>query len=55
MNKIFSIILFFITASLSSQDLNWENSVEGNFTIDSVNVGLNGNINTVNVSGKAGN
>ena len=54
MNKIFSIILFFIAATLSSQDLNWENSFEGNFTIDSVNVGLNGNINTVNVSGKAG-
>lgn len=55
MNKTFSIILFFITASLSAQDLNWKDSAEGNFTINSVNVGLNGNINTVNVSGKAGN
>lgn len=55
MNKTFSIILFFIAASLSAQDLNWKDSAEGNFTINSVNVGLNGNINTVNVSGKAGN
>ena len=55
MNKILSIILLLIVSSLSSQDLKWENSVDGNFTIDSVNVGPNGDVNTVSVSGEAGN
>ena len=55
MNKILSIILLLIVSSLSSQDLKWENSVDGNFIIDSVNLGPNGDVNTVSVSGEAGN
>ena len=55
MNKRLSIILLLIVSSLSSQDLKWENSVDGNFIIDSVNLGPNGDVNTVSVSGEAGN
>ena len=54
MNKILSIIFFLIVSFLSAQDLKWENSTVGNFNIDSVNLGPNGDVNTVNVSGKAG-
>ena len=54
MNKILSIIFFLIVSFLSAQDLKWENSTVGNFNIDSVNLGPNGDVNTVNVFGKAG-
>ena len=54
MNKILSIIFFLIVSFLSAQDLKWDNSADGNFNIDSVNLGPNGDVNTVNVSGKAG-
>ena len=54
MNKILSIIFFLIVSFLSAQDLKWDNSADGNFNIDSVNLGPNGDVNIVNVSGKAG-
>ena len=54
MNKTLSIIFFLIVSFLSAQDLKWENSADGNFNIDSVNLGPNGDVNTVNVSGQAG-
>jgi len=54
MNKILSIIFFLIVSFLSAQDLKWDNSADGNFNIDSVNLGPNGDVNTVNVSGNAG-
>ena len=54
MNKILSIIFFLIVSFLSAQDLKWDNSADGNFNIDSVNLGPNGDVNNVNVSGKAG-
>ena len=53
MKKLFYLLL--IVSSLGfSQDIEWENSVDGNFIIDSVKLGPNGDINTVSVSGKAG-
>ena len=55
MKKTLLITLLFTFSSIYSQDLDWDNSIEGNFTIDSVNLGIDGNLNTVNVSGKAGN
>ena len=54
MKKLFYLLL--LVSSLGfSQDIEWENSVDGNFIIDSVKLGPNGDINTVSVSGKAGN
>ena len=54
MKKLFYLLL--LVSSLGfSQDIEWENSVDGNFIIDSVKLGPNGDINTVIVSGKAGN
>ncbi|MDA9373744.1 hypothetical protein N9R26_01480 [Flavobacteriaceae bacterium] len=55
MNKIISIIFFLIVSNLGAQDLKWDNTVEGDFIIDSVNLGPNGDVNNVSVSGKAGN
>lgn len=53
MKKLFYLLL--LVSSLGfSQDIEWENSVDGNFIIDSVKLGPNGDINTVSVSGKAG-
>lgn len=54
MKKLFYLLL--LVSSLGfSQEIEWENSVDGNFIIDSVKLGPNGDINTVSVSGKAGN
>jgi hypothetical protein len=54
MKKLFYLLL--LVSSLGfSQDIEWKNSVDGNFIIDSVKLGPNGDINTVSVSGKAGN
>jgi hypothetical protein len=54
MKKLFYLLL--LVSSLGfSQVIEWENSVDGNFIIDSVKLGPNGDINTVSVSGKAGN
>ena len=54
MKKLFYLLL--LVSSLGfSQDIEWENSVDGNFIIDSVKLGPNGDINTVSVAGKAGN
>ena len=54
MKKLFYLLL--LVSSLGfSQDIEWENSVDGNFIIDSVKLGPHGDINTVSVSGKAGN
>ena len=55
MKKTLLITLLFTFSSIYSQDLDWDNSIEGTFTIYSVNLGIDGNLNTVNVSGKAGN
>jgi len=54
MKKLFYLLLLVSSLGLS-QDIEWENSVDGNFIIDSVKLGPNGDINTVSVSGKAGN
>jgi hypothetical protein len=54
MKKLF-YLLFLVSSLGFSQDIEWENSVDGNFIIDSVKLGPNGDINTVSVSGKAGN
>ena len=55
MKKILFIALIFTFSNVFSQEITWENSIDGDFTIDSVNLGIDGNINTVSVSGKAGN
>ena len=55
MKKIFFALTFFVTSFINAQDLLWDDSINGDFTIDSVDLGLNGEINTVAVSGKAGN
>ena len=48
MKKLFYLLL--LVSSLGfSQDIEWENSVDGNFIIDSVKLGPNGDINTVSV------
>ena len=54
MKKLFYLLL--LASSLGfSQNIEWENSANGNFIIDSVNLGPNGDLSTVSVSGKAGN
>ena len=48
-------LLIFITLYsfiLSGQDLKWNNTIDGDFVIDSITLGVDSNI--VNVSGKAG-
>ena len=55
MKKIIFVLTFFVTSFINAQDLLWDDSINGDFKIDSVDLGLNGEINTVAVSGKAGN
>tara|TARA_B110000046_G_C12762988_1_gene301698 strand:+ start:165 stop:581 length:417 start_codon:yes stop_codon:yes gene_type:complete len=54
MKKLFYLLLFASSFGFS-QNIEWENSANGNFIIDSVNLGPNGDLSTVSVSGKAGN
>ena len=54
MKKLFYLLLLASSFGFS-QNIEWENSANGNFIIDSVNLGPNGDLRTVSVSGKAGN
>ena len=54
MKKLFYLLLLASSFGFS-QNIEWENSANGNFIIDSVNLGPNGDLSTVSVSGKAGN
>ena len=54
MKKLFYLLLLASSFGFS-QNIEWENSANGNFIIDSVNLGPNGDLITVSVSGKAGN